>query len=307
MSSASGPLSPITQAAAKDAEPLSSKEFAARIKYLERAAKSLVKITALVNKHDMNQPLRIRESVVIKRSDVPKYLDAFLYQLRDLRKIYNNRKKRSSGKSNQLHSLFKISDQLRNFYKKANLGPIDLEKPRGKKLATMVKLVTEKGMATSGILTSLLSRYIEVNGLKSETTGGRFIPDSHMMESFATTHFLMDSEKLGKRKVNTQNVSAERIEKVRLDISEGKLSAFDRFQGRVDKKSGEPVYDKERGVAYTGTMVINNRYRIPACLLTEEEREELADTENLEESRELQRLLTSITEQNKKMREVASR
>lgn len=306
MSSASGPLSPITQAAAKNAEPLSSKEFADKIKYLERAAKSLVKITALVNKYDMNQPLRIRDSVVIKRSDVSKYLDAYLYQLRDLRKIYNNRKKRSSGKSTQLHSLFKISDQLRDFYRGANLGPIDLDKPRGKKLASMIKLVTEKGMATSGILTSLLSRYIEVNGLKSGTTGGRFLPDEHMLKSFSTTHFMMDGEKLGKRKVNTQNVSTERLDKVKADIAEGKLSAFQRFEGRVDKKSGEPVYDKERGVAYTGTMVINNRYRIPACLLTEEEREELTDPDNLDESRELQRVLRSITEQNKKLRESVS-
>lgn len=302
MSSATGPLSPITQAASKDAEPLTTKEFAAKIKYLERAVKSLVKITALVNKNDINEPLRIRDSIVIKRSDIPKYLDALLYQLRDLRKIYSNRKRRSNNKSNQLHSLFKISDQLRKFYKDANLGPVDLEKPRGKKLVSMIKLVTEKGMATSGILTSLLSRYIEVNGLKSETTGGRFIPDDHMLESFSTTHFMMDGEKLGKRKINTQNITADRLDKVRRDIADGKLSAFDRFEGRVDKYDN-PIYDEDKGVAYTGTMIINNRYRVPACLLSEEERTELSDPDNLEQSRELQTLLTSITKQNRKMQE----
>ena len=297
----SGPLSPITQASAKDAEPLSSKEFAEKIKYLERAVKSLVKITAMVNRLDMNQPLHIHDNVIIRRNDVRKYLDAFLYQLRDLRKIYNNRKRRSNNKNTQLHSLFYVSDQLVGFYKGANLGPINLEKPRGKKLNTMIELVTGKHMATSGILTSLLARYIEVNGLKSETTGGRFIPDERMMEHFSHCTFLLNTEKIGKRKLNTQNVSAERIEKVRDDIAAAKLSAFDRFEGRVDKKTGEPVYDEERGVAYTGTMIINNRFRLPACLLSEEERESLNDTDNLEESRDLQRMLTSITEQNKKM------
>lgn len=291
-------MSPIVAATVKDAKPLDSKEFAEKIKYLENAAKSLVKITAMVNRNNITN-LHIHDNVVIKRSDIRTYLDAYLYQLRELRKIYNNRKRRGNNKNTQLYSLFYISDQLRDFYKHANLGPIDLDKPRGKKLSTMIKLVTEKGMATSGILTSLLARYIEVNGLKSENSGGRFFPDDLMREHFSHCTFLLNGEKIGKRKFNTQNVSGERIKKVQDDIDKAKLSVFERFAGRVDKKSKEPVYDKDKGVAYTGTMVINNRFRLPACLLTEDERSELTKEENIEESREVQKMLTSITGQHK--------
>ena len=298
----SGPMSPITADAAKDAEPLTSKQFAQRIRYLERAAKSLVKITAMVNRYDPNRPLRISDNIVIRRNDIRKYLDAFLFQLRDLRKIYNNRKRRSHSKSTQLYSLFYVSDQVADFYRGANLGPVDLEKPRGKKLNTMIKLVTEKRMATSGILTSLLARYIEVNGLKSGTTGGRFIPDERMVEHFSHCTFMLRGKNISKRKMNTQGVSAERIERVKDDVANAKLSVFERFEGRIDKKSEEPIYDEEKGVAFTGTMIINNRFRLPGCFLSDEEREELTDQECIDESRELQKQLTTITEQNKKLK-----
>ena len=77
-------------------------------------------------------------------------------------------------------------------------------------------------MATSGILTSLMSRYIDVNNLKSKNQNGRFMFDDNMKTHFTSTEYLFPKYKkdgtftktimnLGEREI--KNISTERAKK----------------------------------------------------------------------------------------------
>jgi hypothetical protein len=286
-------VSPTTLASAKDAEPKSTKEFAELIKYLQNAHRDLMKWRAHVARCPPNHPPRIG-NIVMKRSDLNRYSQVFLTQLGDLKKVYGNRKKRSTRTSTQLNSLFYVSDQLVDFYKDAKLGPSNPDQPRKGKLSNEISLLVDHRMATSGILTSLISRYIDANDLKSADNAGRFMPDKHMKDCLATTHYMLDGENFSKRKCQP-GTSSEKEEKIREHIAQGKKSAFQKVDDRVDKRSGEAVYDKKKGLLYTTMMVFNNFYRVPTALLTEEEKQALSDPERIEEAKELQSKLTSIT------------
>lgn len=277
--------------------PLSAKQFSELVKYYQTTHKAIVRLTALVNKLPANQTLKIGEHT-IKRKDVSEYSNAYVSQLGDLRKVFSRKKRKTTRTNSQLNSLFYVSDQLVAFYKGANLGPADPSSSRSGKLADRLDILIQHRMATSGILTSLFSRYIENNSLKTPEAAGRFQPDSRMKTAFGTTKYLLRKEDLGKRGLSS-DVPSERAEKITASIKSGSRSAFDRVSDRVDRRSGKPVYDKSSGLLYTTMMVFNNFYRIPPQLLTEEEIEELRDEDNISAARELQQTLSSITSYNR--------
>ena len=289
-------LSPTSIASVSTDGPLTQKQFSDLIKYHQTTHKAIVRLTGMVNRIPGNQPLRIGEHT-IKKKDVSEYSRAYVSQLGELRKVFANRKRKSNRTNTQLNSLFYVSDQLVAFYKGANLGPVDPASPKSGKLSDHISILVSQRMSTSGILTSLISRYIDANSLKTEGSSGRFMPDSRMKTAFNTTKYLLRKEDLGKRKLPA-DVPSERADKIRESIKSGSRSAFDRVSDRVDRRSGESVYDKSTGLLYTTMMVFNNFYRVPPQLLTEEEREELRDEDNIAAARELQQTLSNITAYN---------
>lgn len=286
-------VSPTTLASTKDAEPKSTKEFAELVKYLQESHRNLMRWRAHVARCPPNHPPKIG-NIVMRRSDLNRYSQIFLQQLGDLKKVYANRKKRVSRPSTQLHSLFYVSDQLVEFYKSAKLGPSNPDQPRKGKLSNEISLLVDHRMSTSGILTSLISRYIEANDLKSDDVPGRFLPDKHMKDCLSSTHYVLDGENFSKRDC-VPGTTSDKQDKIQAHIKSGKQSAFQRVEGRVDKRSGEEVYDKKKGLLYTTMMVFNNFYRIPTALLTDEEKQALSDPDRIEEAKELQSKLTKIT------------
>ena len=292
----SSALSPTSVAVTSESGPTSSKEFSEHVKYYQQAHKAIVRLTALVNRLPSSQPLKIGNHN-IRRSDVNKYSQAFVSQLGDLRKLYSSRKKRKGKNNSQLNALFYVSDQLVDFYDGAKLGPADPSDPSQGDLSDEIEVLVKHRMSTSGILTSLISRYIDTNNLKAKTISGRFVPDSRMKQAFSDTKYMLNGKDLSKRKIRP-DTTPEKREKVKEHISLGKKSAFARVSSRVDKKSGNPVYDTKTGLLYTTMMVFNNFYRIPGALITDEEKEMLTDPEVVDMSRDLQKTLSSITEWN---------
>lgn len=290
-------LSPTSVAASRSDGPCTAKEFSEHIKYFQQTHKAIVRLTSELGKLPANQALKIPGGHTIKRSDVSKYSAAYVSQLGELRKIFAQRKRKTTRTNSQLNSLFYVSDQLVAFYKGANLGPLHPSEPKGEKLKDHIDILTSKRMSTSGILTSLISRYIEANDLKTPDSTGRFMPDSRMKTAFGTTKYVLRKEDLSKRKLPADTPSEKR-DRIKESISEGSKSAFDRVSGRVDRRSGKPVYDKDTGLLYTTMMVFNNFYRVPPQLLSEEEAEELRDEDNIMAAKELQQKLSKITAYN---------
>jgi len=289
-------LSPTSIASTSTDGPLTTRQFSDLVKYYQSTHKAIVRLTALVNKVPGNQTLRIGEHT-IKKKDVSEYSNAYVSQLGDLRKVFGNRKRKTTRNNSQLNSLFYVSDQLVAFYKGANLGPLDPASPKSGKLADHIDILISQRMSTSGILTSLISRYIDANNLKTPDSAGRFMPDSRMKTAFGTTKYVLRKEDLSKRKMGS-DVPSEKADKIRASIKAGSKSAFDRVSDRVDRRTGKPVYDKSSGLLYTTMMVFNNFYRVPPQLLTDEERDELRDEDNIAAAKELQERLTHITTYN---------
>ena len=293
-------LSPTSIASTSTDGPLTTRQFSDLVKYYQSTHKAIVRLTALVNKVPGNQTLRIGEHT-IKKKDVSEYSNAYVSQLGDLRKVFANRKRKTTRNNSQLNSLFYVSDQLVAFYKGANLGPLDPASPKSGKLADHIDILIGQRMSTSGILTSLISRYIDANNLKTPDSAGRFMPDSRMKTAFGTTKYVLRKEDLSKRKMGS-DVPSEKADKIRTSIKSGSKSAFDRVSDRIDRRTGKPVYDKSSGLLYTTMMVFNNFYRIPPQLLSQEEIDELRDEDNIAAAKELQERLTHITTYNNSRR-----
>ena len=290
-------LSPTSAATTNPDGPLSAKQFSELVKYYQTTHKAIVRLTALVNKLPANQTLKIGDHT-IKRKDVSEYSNAYVSQLGDLRKVFSKKKRKTTRTNSQLNSLFYVSDQLVAFYKGANLGPSDPASSDSDSLSDHLDLLIQRRMSTSGILTSLISRYIEANSLKTPESAGRFQPDSRMKTAFKTTKYLLRKQDLGKRGILASDVPSDKVEKITTSIKAGSKSAFDRVSDRVDRRTGKPVYDRDTGLLYTTMMVFNNFFRVPPQLLTEEEIEELKDEDNISAARELQVTLSGITAYN---------
>ena len=289
MSSAVSPTSNVSQG------PVSSQDFGKYIKYFQDSHRAIMRWNSILNSAP-SSGITIKaptgsdeEDRVLRKSDIAKYSQIYIQELGDLKKIYANRKRKTNRTNSQLRSLFYISDQLAAFYTKANLGPIDPETGKGK-LVDKISLVTERRMATSGILMSLFARYIDVNGLK--TSSGRFTPDTRMKKAFATTNYRLNSVDMSKRKIPSSTDEAK-VDEVKQKIALGKKSALDRVSSRVDK-NGKAMYDAKEGLLYTSMCTLNNFFRIPTPLLTKDERESLSSEDNIDAAKELQQILTFI-------------
>jgi hypothetical protein len=275
--------------------PVTSQDFGRYIRYFQDSHRAIMRWNSIL----ANAPpsgITVKapegsdaEDTVLRKSDIAKYSQIYIQEMGDLKKIYANRKRKTNRTNSQLRSLFYVSDQLVAFYTKANLGPIDPETGKGK-LADQISLITEKRMATSGILMSLFARYIDVNGLK--TSSGRFTPDTRMKKAFATTNYRLNSVDMSKRKI-PEGTPDEKIDDTKKKITLGKKSALDRVSERVDK-NGKQMYDTKEGLLYTSMCTLNNFFRIPPVLLSREEREELISDTNVDSAKELQQILTFI-------------
>jgi len=273
--------------------PTTTQEFGKYIRYFQDSHKAIMRWNSILS-NAPSSGITIKgtdggEDTILRKSDIAKYSQIYIQELGDLKSIYATRKRKTNRTNSQLRSLYYVSDQLVAFYTKANLGPIDPESGKGK-LADKLSLITEKRMATSGILMSLFARYIHVNGLK--TSSGRFSVDARMKKAFATTNFRLDGKDFSKRKI-ADGTTEEKIEELKEKISQGKKSAFDRVASRVDK-NGKSMYDPKEGLLYTSMCTLNNFFRVPTQLLTADERSALNDEENVEAAKELQQILTYI-------------
>ena len=287
MSIATSPTANTTQG------PVSNAEFAKYIKYFQDSHKAIVKWNGILSNAPPSgitlKATEDEEEITLRKADISKYSQIFLSELNDLKRVWTQKKRKTNRTSQQLKSLYYVSDQLVAFYKGANLGPIDPATGKGK-LSDQLALITEKRMATSGILMSLFALYIKVNGLKSES--GRFLPDERMKKAFATTNFRLNKVDMSKRKIPA-GTPQDKADAVTEKISMGKKSALERISRRAET-NGKKMYDEDEGLLYTSMCIINNYFRIPPVLLDEGEKSELSTEDNIEQAQELQQILTSI-------------
>ena len=281
-------------------EPISNQQFYKIIKYFQQTHKAIVELTALVNRLPMNEALKYKNRV-FTRNNINNYSRIYINQLDlDLKAAWNNRRRRSNkkGSSDKTKIPFYISDQMRDFYKNAaKLGPADPEKPNSK-LSKEIDLLSKKGMATSGILTSLLTNYISVNDLyvydKDGNKTGRYLPDENMKDCFSDCVLTLKGKNITGRDFR-EGTSLQKMEEIKEKFSEGKKSAFARLDGLKVKNSKALYQDEDGALLFTTMMKIINYFRVPNQILSDKEKAALTDPENIKEAEVLQGRLTKIT------------
>ena len=159
---------------------------------------------------------------------------------------------------NQL-SLFYISDQIVDFYRKSDLI-----------LPDSFKLVTEKRIATAGIMAALISRYIK---LKCPANGRRYLPADRMKIYFRDTHYKFKNEIINEIPITFIDFYSKR-EYYLKRFNDGDLSFFELIKDRKDKKDNEYIYNEE-GLKFVSIIILNNMYKIPILLLNEQRKKEL--------------------------------
>jgi len=274
-------------------EPVASKTFSESIKYFQNIHKVLVEMTAYVNRAPGNA-LKFGNHTFTNK-DINQYSKIYISQLGELKKVFNSRRrqKRNKNGETQAKKPYYVSEQIVDFYKSANLGPSDPEKPKSK-LSKSISLITDKHIATAGILTSIMMCYIDNNSLNEGSNSGRFMPDDHMKECFSDCIYTLHGKNISKRKCR-EGTTPEKTKDIKEKVTQGKKSAFDRIKDRIDNSKGEKFYDEEKGLLFTTMMILGSYYRIPDALLTQEEKDVLKDEEVIGEAEELQNILGNIT------------
>jgi hypothetical protein len=337
MASSNFPASPEAANAENEQKyVIDSAGFKRQVEDLRTHFKNIMKVAATVYAAPKGQKVTYPNGAQIGRSELNAYASKYSEELKELSKYFNASKKRrvhrnpDNNSGDQLRAMFYITDQLVGFLRKANLGegnpnmldgqpnPSELarqEHPVGseRRPQTYMNLIMENNMATSGILTSVLSLYTTVNQVQSLANGGRIKPDALMMEYFnkGNTRFIYKGQDLTPDSAPT-NMKPDKREKFEKNLSQVNLTVFERIKQRdtdptishVDKR-GKPVIcykepvpgqqNDDYGMSYSMYMVLLNYCRIPNELMDPDLVAQLSDPAIIRTAAEMQSYIADLT------------
>jgi len=337
MASLNFPASPEAANAENDQKyVIDSAGFKRQVEDLRTHFKNLMKVAATVYAAPKGQKVTYPNGMQIGRSELNAYASKYSEELKELSKYFNASKKRrvhrnpDNNSGDQLRAMFYITDQLVGFLREANLGegnPNMLDgQPNLSQLArqehpvgsdrrpqTYMSLIMDHNMATSGILTSVLSLYTTVNQVQSLANGGRIKPDALMMEYFnkGNTRFIYKGQDLTPDSA-PMNMKPDKREKFEKNLSQVNLTVFERIKQRdtdptinhIDKR-GKPVIcykepvpgqqNDDYGMSYSMYMVLLNYCRIPNELMDPELVAQLSDPSTIKTAAEMQSYIADLT------------
>jgi hypothetical protein len=222
---------------------------------------------------------------VLKMSDINIMYKILGEQMDDLHKIYCS-KKRNSGPvlNTRFKDLFYVTDQYVNFFRSAKLDVLELDGEQVD-VSKEIDILTEKRMATTGMMVSLFPMYIRANSLKQ---GGGYRLDDKLKELFKSTEVIFKGKNLSSKPIPGTLPEPKQVllkEKKKL----AKLSVYERLGMGKEEKYSPDTFFKYKTVAS-----INQMFRCHDYQLTEEQRSELRNQDNIDSALETQTLLTAI-------------
>jgi hypothetical protein len=349
MASLNYPASPQAANAENDQKyVIDSAGFKRLVEDMRTHFKNLMKVSAMVYASPKGQKVPFPNGVQIGRSELNAYASEYSGQLKDLSKYFNSSKKRrvhrnpDNNSGDQLRAMFYISDQLVNFLREANLGegnPNELEGQANmselgrqqqpvnsdRRPQAYMSLILDSSMATSGILTSVLSLYTTVNQVQSLADGGRIKPDHLMMKYFnqGNTRYYLRGTDMTPNGV-PGNVKADKREKFEKNLSQVDMTVIQRIKMRdtdpaishVDKRGKqvicykEPVHGQQNddyGMSYSMYMVLLNYFRIPNEILDPQAIAQLSNPDMIQQASELQAYIRQLTLWHKEVNKEAKK
>ena len=153
---------------------LKPKEFGEKLDQLAKHQNNLQKLSAKVYSLGKTQRLQYPNGQTVGRKELRSLNSQFVKEIKDLKKNYTAHGKRlrkpRSGKGKKagfsVNGIF-VSDNMREFFKTANLGPSDPLNPASAPLNSVLS-VGINGTTTHGIMTPLWNIYIYMNKMQKD-------------------------------------------------------------------------------------------------------------------------------------------
>lgn len=216
--------------------------------------------------------------VPFNKKFVSKLEDELRHRLLSLKRDFSSKKKPKTNSHGQFSKPFYISDQFRDFLVHANIGD-EVKKSRE------FKIISKRGMATSGLLNSLLNAYHRLNSTKNDDKVYEYTKE--MEKYFKTTDLV-----LGGKKLTTDNIPSGVPPERHSKLVERLKSSGPSVRKRLETDG----YFENGGYRFQSVVKILNYFRIPSELLTAEQRADLESPEAMAATNTLSRLSSEATE-----------
>ena len=173
---------------------LSPKEFGGLLKSLTKETSDLMKLASKVYSLGKGQKLVFPNGDTIGKRELKSLVSQHNKKVMALKKHYTahgkkHRRTRRAGKQAGFsNNAILVTDNMKAFFSRANLGPVDPRNPSSGPLKDQL-LVGRDGITTRAIMTPVFSIYAHVNNMQQDPTNGQYLTatsdmDAHFQETY---------------------------------------------------------------------------------------------------------------------------
>lgn len=178
---------------------ISNKDFSVKLVEISKSVDDLVELAVQVGALEKGQRLQLPDGRQVGKRELRSATSQVVQTIRDLRKFHKaalRAKKRISvdpetgepvRRGGGFSLPIKVSDELKNFFATANLGPVDPTDPKSPSLSSQLVLLTQAGITSPSLLTPLFSIYVNRNNLQDKEQRNYLHADEHMKKHLGGT------------------------------------------------------------------------------------------------------------------------
>ena len=181
--------SPIASPAGeRDPLNLEPKDFGAKLDQITKHHNNLMKLAAQVYSLGKTQRLQYPNGKTVGRKELRALSSQLNKEIKSLKKNYvarGKRKKRARkpGTTAGFKNPIVVSDNMKNFFASANLGPSDPRNPASAPLSQQLA-VGQNGVTTRAIMTPLFNIYAHVNNMQKDPENKQFLTATPEMNQY---------------------------------------------------------------------------------------------------------------------------
>lgn len=258
----------------EDKDKLSSKAFGKKLDVLAKHHNNILKLASKVYSLGKTQRLQYPNGASVGRKEIRTLSSQFVKELKALKKDYTDfgkkskRKKREGGSAGFKNPIL-VTDNMREFFSQANLGPSGLEdtgvrrknkkgeeevvyrlNPNSPPLNTVLA-VGQNGVTTRAIMTPLFNIYAQVNDMQKDPENKQFLTSTPEMDRYFQETY------------RTLEARPQKYQK-------------DKETGKPDMAKPIPKFDPKR-FRYASIQSIVAENTVPKANLSDEQKAVLAD------------------------------
>lgn len=172
----------------RDPLNLEPKEFGAKLDQLAKHHNNLLKLAAQVYSLGKTQRLQYPNGKTVGRKELRSLSSQFVKMLKSLKKNYvahgkRKKRKRTPGTTAGFKNPILVTDNMREFFRVANLGPSDPGNTNSVPLNSVLA-VGQNGVTTRAILTPLFNIYAHINNMAQDPNNKQFLTSTQQMDQY---------------------------------------------------------------------------------------------------------------------------